>query len=340
MKNRFIYLLIIVFVNNLITMSMNINDLLHTNGILSQKTNYLNKQIPPGEITHSEAQFSDGKDLFNQKILNRNYYEGLIREGKTTRYVVNFDTRFRKDLNQKSTDCLFVLPEKIVNIVAIRLATIEMPNIFYVFSEAQGNIKFQIIEGSNIYEIEIPEGNYQSSVLISTIQSLLPANYTITINPYDKKTEITNTLSTSFDLKFDIGNNCNQGTDWGLGYYLGFREKTYTGLSSYTSEAVLNVIGYDYLFLEFNDFNLNDKQMVISYLNNSLLSTKLLGKIILRDNKYTIAFDDGRDLLTRARVYNAPVNIERVHIRILDPFGRTVDLLQNNFSFTIEFLTI
>ena len=100
------------------------------------------------------------------------------------------------------------------------------------------------------------------------------------------------------------------------------------------------VIGYDYLFLEFNDFNLNDKQMVISYLNNSLLSTKLLGKIILRDNKYTVAFDDGRDLLTRARVYNAPVNIERVHIRILDPFGRTVDLLENNYSFTIEFLTI
>ena len=49
-----------------------------------------------------------------------------------------------------------------------------------------------------------------------------------------------------------------------------------------------------------------------------------------------IIIDDNNNPLTKTRKYNGPVNIKKIHIKILDKFGNIVDLNNMDFSFTIE----
>jgi hypothetical protein len=70
------------------------------------------------------------------------------------------------------TNYIFKLKEPIKNVVSVRLSSIEIPNSFYTFSRARGNVLFQIqypsstysTPGIKKYTLEIPAGNWDSSV--------------------------------------------------------------------------------------------------------------------------------------------------------------------------------
>jgi hypothetical protein len=40
--------------------------------------------------------------------------------------------------------------------------------------------------------------------------------------------------------------------------------------------------------------------------------------------------------LTKTRRYNGPVNIKKIHVRLLDRFGDVIDLNNMDYSFTLE----
>ena len=40
--------------------------------------------------------------------------------------------------------------------------------------------------------------------------------------------------------------------------------------------------------------------------------------------------------LSKTRIYNGPVTLKKMHIRILDKFGNVIDLNNMDFSFTLE----
>jgi hypothetical protein len=75
-------------------------------------------------------------------------------------------------LNTSSSDFIFKLKEPIKNVISVRLSSIEIPNSFYTFSQARGNVQFQItypsaslnVPGTKTYTLEIPAGNWDSSV--------------------------------------------------------------------------------------------------------------------------------------------------------------------------------
>jgi len=67
--------------------------------------------------------------------------------------------------NQSSaTDYVFKLKEPIKNVISVRLSSIEIPNSFYTFSRARGNVLFQITCAGQTAILEIPAGNWDSTV--------------------------------------------------------------------------------------------------------------------------------------------------------------------------------
>jgi hypothetical protein len=70
------------------------------------------------------------------------------------------------------TNYIFKLKEPIKNVISVRLSSIEIPNSFYTFSRARGNVLFKIqypsntykTPGNKVYTLEIPAGNWDSSL--------------------------------------------------------------------------------------------------------------------------------------------------------------------------------
>ena len=56
----------------------------------------------------------------------------------------------------------------------------------------------------------------------------------------------------------------------------------------------------------------------------------------MREGKGAILFDDNSDKITK-RQYFGPVNIDKLHITLIDEYGITMDLNYNDFSFALEF---
>ena len=82
----------------------------------------------------------------------------------------NFNSCFRHNYyTSSSTDFQYLLPCEIKNVVSLRLASIEIPNVWYLFSHKQKNNTFSICVKLNgiieKYNIVIHDGNYDNESL-------------------------------------------------------------------------------------------------------------------------------------------------------------------------------
>lgn len=286
---------------------------------------------------------NDLKKNFKYPISESNPF--LTKENTKARYhpqsyfeeikAINIDSRFRQNKDDSTSDFMFLMPERIKNIVKMRLSSVELPNSFYRFNSHKHNISFNIIFNDENFEILITEGNYNQKMMINEIQSKLPPNFKISMNKINNKTTIENLNGEHFEINF-CPCEMPRNTHFGLGYWLGYRNKNYSGSSSYTSESLLDTYLDAYLFIEIEDFNLSDGNPVVSYTENSLVNKKILGKILIRNDRTEITFDDNSDFLERIRLYRGPVDLERMRIRLLDAFGDTISLNGVDMSITLE----
>ena len=118
---------------------------------------------------------------------------------------------------------------------------------------------------------------------------------------------------------------------------LGFRNKTYEGAHSYTSEATIDLAGSKYFFLCINDFQSSVHDVVTVLYENSFMQNNILARVPMREGKGVVLFDDCTDKITKKRHYFGPVDINKLDIKLLDEFGESLDLLGNDFSFALEF---
>jgi hypothetical protein len=208
--------------------------------------------------------------------------------------------------------------------------------------------------------IQIADGNYSVIDLLSSIQaqfvSKLQTPYGIFMsiypNPFSLKSTIElrgvasigatspTTTGKPFTLNFLMPATVNQPYNWGLGYNLGFRALRYTvntitdvsgGISTYSvqSESLIDVTAETYVFLAVNDYYTVENKNTIGF-------TQALAKIIVRDAKYSILFDDGGSLLSNDVIFPSPIDLKRIQVKLLDPYGRVIDLNGLNFSFSLE----
>jgi hypothetical protein len=138
-----------------------------------------------------------------------------------------------------------------------------------------------------------------------------------------------------------------------LGWTLGFRQPSYTFTVtsnslpySLVSESIVDINGPRYLFLAIDEFNNSAPQSrFISMLPNSLINKNILARISLSNNinYYSTSFasilsaNEGNGLLiSDKRQYSDDIDLQKLHVQLLDEYGRIVSLNGMNFSFLLE----
>jgi len=219
-----------------------------------------------------------------------------------------------------STDFEFILPREIKNVSSIRLASIELPNTRFLFSCKQNNNFFQIKKCGELYDIVIPDGNYTSDSLEEYLQE-----YCHIIQFHiDEQFHTTIKSDTHFTLYTK-----------GAGWILGFRQACYENVPCVVSEGLFDAIGDRYLYLSIEDYQYNTNINNIVFLDNSYVDKSILAKIPMNDEKFALITHDTNPLC-KPRIYNGPVNLKKIHVKLLDKFCRVIDLQQMDFSFTLE----
>ena len=257
-------------------------------------------------------------------------------------HVINIDSRFRSYTTStpanpyeesKSSNFVFRPHRAYKNIISLGLTSLEFPNVMYTFSAARENITIGISQppGNPYVKFTISPGNYpDASTLAIAVEDAIQATYptfSLTYNSITNKITISD--ANPFNMDFTPSTN-TLPFDNGLGHYLGFRELTYTtGASSYTAEAGPDIFGDTYAYLVVNDYN------VIEHQDFNHTSFNALAKIQLNLPKNTMIFDQ-LNTITKEYFFQQPTNISQLRIRLLDAYGREIDLHGMNFSITLE----
>jgi hypothetical protein len=256
-----------------------------------------------------------------------------------TRYI-NIDSRFKTNPDDPDSNFTVQLVDEIKSITKIRVASVEFPNIPYVISEHRGNNKIEIrdIDGLVMKCAAVPDGNYTADELIDIINEQLAPEYVVQLNTNTGRVRLfpTTPTATGVFLHLDPDKRFTaRDADWGLGYYLGFRKRIYelATIAGVRSEGVLNITGFNYYILQVNGYDI--VQSPIKY--NTVIGA---AKLIMDGEKFSVVFEDGRNLLSFVYEPHPPVNITRVSVRVVDPYGEDVYPLLEPISLTLEVTTI
>ena len=222
---------------------------------------------------------------------------------------------------------------------------------------------------ANNYTVTIPDGNYElfwqaateATDLASTINTFMQAYPGTGLGKTILQYIVFNVDRTSgrsgfawksgspystqnFKISFSIDENGNSDfstiLQFRLGWLLGFRVGFYEGLSI-VSEGICYMKGPRYAFISINDFNNSVSNYFISAFSSSLLQKDIIARINLtyiqqQQGVYQTGQDDGLSTqINRQRSYFGPVDIERLEIKLLDEFGRIIDLNNMDWSMAL-----
>ena len=282
---------------------------------------------------------------------------------KTFNQTVMMNTLFREDyVNSLSTDFNIVLPTYFKNVMSLRLSSLQLPNVMYNISEANGNnqLFFDVENGGPSGDVTMPDGNYDISSFITVLQTqintqLSTANFTVTYDQYTHKITISYSdppSNPNFKMVFytPTPKNGKPDTDYRknecieilqiykkFGWFMGYRKPEYSGARSFTTEGIYNSSPYDYIYFTLNDYNMSQSQNIFGMFSKSILGDNILAIIPVTSNSFNICFDNGINLLEKKREYYGPVKIQRFKIQLLDQYGEVLNLNNMDFSFSLEF---
>ena len=323
-----------------------------------------------GTINYTDAQTSNGKSS-NGDTSSGQFINPLKK--RRVKRALNIDSRFRDNYyNTVSTDYNVKLPLSFEKVVEMELMHMELPLSFYGITKEKGNhffwVKLSIDGVLEYFQVELEDGNYASSTITTAIDNAMfdaynevtgdnNITFSTTINTYSNKLTISATsdtvVITYMDLNFSCGyyENANSSdydvmrseyynTNGGeslqlkLGWVLGFRFSKYSsGTSFHETEALFENPIPRYLYLVVDDYNNNVNNCIYSAFNSSILNKNILAKIGYFGSYYdiykTYKVDDGQHV----RTYFGPVNIRKLSIKLIDEYGRQVDLNNMDFSF-------
>lgn len=148
----------------------------------------------------------------------------------------------------------------------------------------------------------------------------------------------------------------NRNLMQGLGWILGFRRGQYKikedDIESYKdisySKVVISEGMYDKwnpknVFLIVDDFTNNSNNGVINTFTESIGSSNILARLQTNLNlssKNELTEPNPNMSIFSKRTYNGPVDIKKLKFKLVDDFGRTVDLNNMDFSFAICILSL
>lgn len=244
--------------------------------------------------------------------------------------IINVNSIFRdKDKFPSSNNFRMVLDETLKNIVYLRLSSLEMVDVNYVFSNNRNNNTFNLIIGTDTHTINIEEGNYTSSTLVIKLQDILDTinssiSFTITADIEINTGKLIFTTEPANTITFDFTRTGDVSYP-GINYHFGFSGTNYSG-TAIKADSVLNLVGMNYAFLSINDFdNVVDTKV-----------TNVFTKIIYETGRFNSLFSNGKEFNSKDLVFRSPVDLSYLDVKILDYMGNLVDLKEYDFSFTLE----
>jgi hypothetical protein len=277
-----------------------------------------------------------------------------LRAHDIRRHIINIDSQFRESPDSSTaTNFFWRLLSPIRNVLRIRVTSVELPNNYYFFTRRRRNVSFALTFGmagvETIYRVE--DGNYTAGdmldAVLAILQSVNPA-FGATFSEVTGKFTITHP-TTPFTINFNVpGETWDRPFAYGLGYYMGFMRQEpvvaalVNGKYTMISDSCGSFQGDNYVFLRVNDYNCV-RQTVSTVLpgapaqNNDFVA---LAKIVLREPKNYMTFDDYASQHIKEVVFTAPRDLERFHIEMLDAYGLEVDFCSAQFSFSLEVLEI
>ena len=255
------------------------------------------------------------------------------------------------------------MPIRLTQVVSLQLSALEIPSTFYTVSKLFGNNFFVISLPNTVIEpliVTLPDGNYTYLTLqnyINTFLSTAPAGYTEIQFLADVNTPggngsggtgkmIIGSLNGDIDFSLNFqtdrfGNNDRQTPlPLKLGWLMGFRLGYYENNPTYVSEGLIDMIGIRYIYLVIDDFNNNVSDGFYGAFTSSLLNKNILARITLQGSVFNIITQNNLILVTTARQYFGPVDIQKMQIQLLDEYGRILDLNNMDYSFCMTFQTV
>ena len=303
------------------------------------------------------------------------FYPGTINplKKRSLRQYLNIDTRFRDNYySTSSTNFHLDLPIKFSDITTMQLTAFEIPNSYYYVSDKLGNNFFTItVEDTGVSEVFfIPNGNYTAAGIVNYLN-----HYVSPTGPLGSVTGFQDLVFTenidtgagtggtgsgsaqmvigiqtgaplfNFTLNFQANSFGEEDASTPLplkfGWLIGFRNGIYTSNSTYVSEAVIDLKGFKYIFLVVDDYNNNVNNSFYSAFNSSVLNKNILARISLQNTSFfDTAAQNNLSLVTTARQYFGPVDIQKLGIQLLDEYGRVIDLNNMDFSFCLTLQSI
>jgi hypothetical protein len=287
------------------------------------------------------------------------FYAGRLDplQKRTLKQHLNIDSRFRNNYNNSmSSNFQIDLPKILMKVMSMQINTFEFTSSLYNISSKMKNNFFAIsLNTGYIAMIILQKGIYtQTNIIIAINLAIQLAATNIFISDPVSSAELSSILVSTlqgnecvitasslspFKLYFNTYVDGSENTaiqlSTTLGWMLGFREGIYTGMSSYTSEGNIDVVYPKYVYLYVDDYNKNvNNEFFNCILNDSLLSSNILARLTLNSTTQTF-FQNNLIPLTTYRAYFGPVNIQKLHIQLLDEFGRNVDTQYMDYSFCL-----
>lgn len=224
--------------------------------------------------------------------------------------------------------------------------------------------------------VTIPNGNYNIETYQRVLEEAinyyilnlgpdLSSNYRfkVTNDPYTHFTTISNTTYTFVmnitnvadsinfghcDENYHLNPNVSNDTSdlktplrpsdvyTSMGYLLGYRKPTYFGLKSYTSESQFSNVLSHYVYFCVDDYNNNNFTTTYGVLPNCMVDENILAVVAITTPQFISTFDSGANFIYKTRHYTAPVDITRIRVKMLNTYGSTVNLYQNDYAFCLE----
>lgn len=301
-----------------------------------------------------------------------------VRATDVVRHIVNVDSRFR-DTPQITapSDYYFSLLAPIKNVLRVRITSIEIPNNYLFFTQKRKNVTLTFTYGglpATSASITIPDGNYTPDEMVALLTSAFSgidiSGMAVTYNSSTASFIFTAAQAFAIDTITTAATpsstaaaiaSCSANTtgwdrpfDYGLGYYLGFTRGLHastltstvpTDTYTVTSDACANFSGDHYLFLRVNDYA--GVNQTVSVYDSTFLPERrqrneftALAKVVLREPKNAVIFDDYAGQHIKEFVFTAPTDLSRLHIQVMDAYGQIMDLCSSQFSFSVEVLEV
>mgnify|MGYP007117426910 FL=1 len=91
-----------------------------------------------------------------------------------------------------------------------------------------------------------------------------------------------------------------------------------------------------YMYLSVDDFVSNKKDQIIGIKKDSYIGDNILARIQINNPLFSIIVNNNEDNVFKKRDYFGDVKIRKLHVRILDKFGRVMNLNNSEVSLSIE----